>query len=128
MVAADVGIAIGGHRNVALAIASSDIMILGDDAADPLTILKISRKMAVIIRENYAWAVSFNVVGLTLATFGFLNPVLAAFLHHISSVFVVANAARVYVGPGMPARLFERFISQLNSRPRSAPTSQGSTT
>jgi P-type Cu+ transporter len=103
LAAADVGIAIGGHRNVALAIASSDIVILGDDAGDLLTVLRISRKMAVIIRENYAWAVSFNVVGLTLATLGFLNPVLAAFLHHMSSVFVVANAARVYVGGEMPS-------------------------
>ncbi|NWF74845.1 MAG: cadmium-translocating P-type ATPase [Nitrospirae bacterium] len=128
LAAADVGIAIGGHRNVTLAIASSDIVILGDDAGDLLTLLKISRKMAIVIRQNYAWAISFNAVGLMLATLGFLNPVLAAFLHHISSVFVVANAARVYVGPGMPARLFERFISQLNSRPRSAPTSKGSTT
>jgi Cu+-exporting ATPase len=103
LAAADVGIAIGGHRNIALAIASSDIVILGDDAGDLLTVLKISRKMAVIIKQNYAWAISFNVVGLTLATFGFLNPVMAAFLHHISSVLVVANAARVYVEGEMPS-------------------------
>ncbi|RPH76663.1 MAG: cadmium-translocating P-type ATPase, partial [Nitrospiraceae bacterium] len=103
LAAADVGIAIGGHRNVALAIASSDIVILGDDASDLLTIFKISRKMAGVIKQNYAWAVSFNAVGLTLATFGFLNPVLAAFLHHISSVVVVANAARIYVGRDMRA-------------------------
>jgi Cu+-exporting ATPase len=103
LAAADVGIAIGGHRNIALAIASSDIVILGDDAGDLLTVLKISRKMAVIIKQNYAWAVAFNVMGLSLATFGFLNPVMAAFLHHISSVLVVANAARVYVGGEMPS-------------------------
>jgi P-type Cu+ transporter len=103
LAAADVGIAIGGHRNIALAIASSDIVILGDDAGDLLTVLTISRKMSVIIKQNYAWAVSFNVVGLSLATFGFLNPVMAAFLHHISSVLVVANAARVYVGGEMPS-------------------------
>lgn len=127
LAAADVGIAIGGHRNIALAIASSDIVILGDDAGDLLTLLKISRKMAIVIRQNYAWAISFNAVGLMLATLGFLTPVLAAFLHHISSVFVVANAARVYVGPSMPARLFQWFRSRLNSRPRSASASQGST-
>lgn len=97
LAAADVGISIGGHKNVALAIASSDIVILGDDAGDLLKILQISQKMAAITKQNYAWAISFNVLGLTAATFGFLNPVLAAFLHHISSVFVVANAARLYV-------------------------------
>lgn len=100
LAAADVGIGIGGHKNVALAIASSDIVILGDDAGDLLKVLQISQKMAKITRQNYAWAVSFNVLGLTAATLGVLNPVLAAFLHHISSVFVVANAARLYGGMG----------------------------
>ena len=38
----------------------------------------------------------FNSVGLALATFGFLNPVFAALLHHFSSVFVVTNAGRLY--------------------------------
>jgi P-type E1-E2 ATPase len=112
LAAADVGIAIGGHKNVALAIASSDIVILGDDAGDLLEVLAISRKMAEITQQNYAWAISFNAIGLTLATFGFLNPVLAAFLHHISSVFVVANAARLYAGVDTSADLVERIGEQ----------------
>lgn len=52
--------------------------------------------MGGIIQQNYAWAMGFNTVGLALATFGFLNPVFAAILHHISSVFVVTNAGRLY--------------------------------
>jgi Cu+-exporting ATPase len=108
LAAADVGIAIGGHRNVALAVASSDIVILGDDAGDLLKILEISRTMAAITRQNYTWAISFNVLGLALVTFGYLNPVLAAFLHHISSVFVVANAARLYAGADTRADLLQQ--------------------
>jgi Cu+-exporting ATPase len=72
LAAANVGIAIGGHKNVNLAIKSSDIVVLGDDAKHVLKIFKLSKKMG--------------------------NPILAAFLHHISSVFVVANAARLYIG------------------------------
>lgn len=98
LAAADVGIAIGGHKNVALAIHSADIVILGDDAGDVLKILEISHRMANITRQNTTWAISFNALGLALVTFGLLNPILAAFLHHISSVFVVANAARLYTG------------------------------
>ncbi|HEY7317256.1 MAG TPA: cation-translocating P-type ATPase [Candidatus Binatia bacterium] len=113
LAAADVGISIGGHKNVALAIASSDIVILGDDAGDLIKVLQISRKMAAITKQNYAWAVSFNVLGLTAATFGFLNPVLAAFLHHISSVFVVANAARLYIGMDTTKDLMERLMEKL---------------
>lgn len=98
LAAANVGIAMGGHKNVNLAIKSSDIVVLGDDAKHVLKIFKLSKKMGRIINQNYTWAISFNIAGLALATLGFLNPILAAFLHHISSVFVVANAARLYIG------------------------------
>ncbi len=96
LAAANVGIAIGGHKNVNLAITSSDIVILGNDAKDLIKILHLSQKMRGIIQQNYTWAIVFNIVGLALATFGFLNPIFAAFLHHISSVFVVTNAGRLY--------------------------------
>ncbi len=96
LAAANVGIAIGGLKNVNLAISSSDIVILGNDAKDLIEVLRLSHKMGGIIRQNYTWAIGFNIVGLSLATFGFLNPVFAAFLHHLSSVFVVINASRLY--------------------------------
>jgi heavy metal translocating P-type ATPase len=96
LAAANVGIAIGGHKNVNLAIISSDVVILGNDAQDLVTILRLSHKMGGIIRQNYLWAVGFNSIGLALATFGLLNPIIAALLHHVSSVFVVVNAARLY--------------------------------
>jgi heavy metal translocating P-type ATPase len=96
LAAANVGIAIGGHKNVNLAIISSDVVILGHDAQDLVTILRLSHKMGGIIRQNYLWAVGFNSIGLALATFGLLNPIVAALLHHFSSVFVVVNAGRLY--------------------------------
>lgn len=96
LAAANVGIAIGGHKNVNLAIISSDVVILGHDAQDLVTILRLGHKMGGIIRQNYLWAVGFNSVGLALATFGLLNPIFAALLHHVSSVFVVVNAGRLY--------------------------------
>lgn len=96
LAAANVGIAIGGHNNVNLAIISSDVVILGHDAQDLVTILRLSHKMGGIIQQNYLWAVGFNSIGLALATFGLLNPIVAALLHHVSSVFVVVNAGRLY--------------------------------
>lgn len=96
LAAANVDIAIGGHKNVNLAIISSDVVILGHDAQDLVTILRLSHKMGGIIQQNYLWAVGFNSIGLALATFGLLNPIVAALLHHFSSVFVVVNAGRLY--------------------------------
>ncbi|MCD6530750.1 cadmium-translocating P-type ATPase [Candidatus Bathyarchaeota archaeon] len=97
LAAADVGIAIGGHRNVDLAIKSSDIVILSSDIVDLLKILRSSERMKKVLKQDYTWAIAFNAVGLLLATFGLLNPIIAAGLHHISSVFVVSNAARIYL-------------------------------
>lgn len=120
LAAANVGIAIGGHKNVNLAIISSDVVILGHDAQDLVTILRLSHKMGGIIRQNYLWAVGFNSIGLALATFGFLNPVIAAFLHHFSSVFVVVNAGRLYftgIEQSLVGPLF-RKMDELTNRKR----------
>lgn len=84
LAAANVGIAIGGHKNVSLAVMSADIVILGDDAKDLITILRLSLKMGGIIKQNYTWAMGFNAIGLTLATLGALNPIVAALFHHLS--------------------------------------------
>jgi cation transport ATPase len=48
-----------------------------------------------VIKQNYTWAILFNLIGIGLATLGPLNPPLAALLHHVSSVFVVSNSARL---------------------------------
>lgn len=120
LAAANVGIAIGGHKNVNLAIISSDVVILGHDAQDLVTILRLSHKMGGIIRQNYLWAVGFNSIGLALATFGFLNPVIAALLHHFSSVFVVVNAGRLYftgIEQSLVGPLF-RKMDELTNRKR----------
>lgn len=96
LAAADVGIAVGGHRNPGLVVRSAEVVVLGDDPAAVPKVLAAGRAMKRVITQNYVWAVGFNTVGLALATAGFLTPVLAAIFHHISSVFVVANAARLY--------------------------------
>ncbi|WP_051906903.1 heavy metal translocating P-type ATPase [Methylomarinum vadi] len=119
LAAANVGIAIGGHKNVNLAITSADVVILGQDAQDLVTILKLSHKMGGIIRQNYLWAVGFNSVGLALATFGLLNPIFAALLHHVSSVFVVVNAGRLYfsaIERSLVGPLFQKMDDYTNRR------------
>jgi P-type E1-E2 ATPase len=94
MAAADVGVSIG-RAKADLAIQSSDIVVLRDDAESILTIVRTGRSLIRIIKQNYVWAVCFNVAGIALATTGFLNPWLAALFHHVSSVLVVLNSARM---------------------------------
>jgi Cu+-exporting ATPase len=94
LAAADVGISIG-RAKADLAIKSSDIIVLRDDAASLPTIIRTAKKLIRVINQNYVWAVCFNVAGIALSTAGFLSPWLAALFHHISSVLVVLNSARL---------------------------------
>jgi P-type E1-E2 ATPase len=94
LAAADVGISIGGTK-ADLAIKSSDIIILREDATSLMIIMKMGQKLRQVIKQNYVWALLFNVIGISLATLGPLTPPVAAILHHISSVFVVSNSARL---------------------------------
>ncbi|MDD2633933.1 MAG: cation-translocating P-type ATPase [Bacteroidales bacterium] len=94
LAAADVGISIGVTK-ADLAIKSSDIIVMRDDATSLITILKKGKKLLRIIKENYAWAIGFNAVGIVLATIGIIDPWLAALFHHVSSVLVVLNSSRL---------------------------------
>ena len=94
LTAADVGISIGRGK-ADLAIISSDIIVLRDDATSLLAIIKMGRKLIGVVKQNYAWAIGFNTVGIALATAGVLSPWLAALFHHMSSVLVVLNSARL---------------------------------
>ncbi|HHU75837.1 MAG TPA: cadmium-translocating P-type ATPase [Firmicutes bacterium] len=91
---ADVGISIG-HTKADLAIKSSDIIILRNDATGLLNVIHTGKKLIQIIKQNYAWAIGFNMAGIALATTGILTPWLAALFHHVSSVLVVLNSARL---------------------------------
>ncbi len=54
--------------------------------------LEISRKTYAKIRQNLFWAFVYNLIGIPLAAFGLLNPVLAGAAMALSSVSVVSNA------------------------------------
>lgn len=97
LAAADVGISIG-RAKADLALKSSDIVVLRDDAASLLTVIQTGKRLIRIIKQNYAWAIGFNTVGIALATAGLLSPWLAALFHHVSSVLVVLNSARIARG------------------------------
>ena len=90
LAAADIGIAMGGGTDVAMHAAGITLM-RGDPRLVPAA-LEISRKTYAKIRQNLFWAFVYNLVGIPLAAFGFLNPVLASAAMALSSVSVVSNA------------------------------------
>jgi Cu+-exporting ATPase len=90
LAAADVGMAVAGGTDVAMHTAGITLM-----RGDPLLVadaIAISDRTYRKIRQNLGWAFVYNVVGIPVAAFGLLNPVLAGAAMALSSVSVVTNA------------------------------------
>lgn len=90
LAAADVGIAMGTGTDVAMQTAG--ITLMRGDPALVADAIAIARATDARIRQNLFWAFAYNLVGIPLAAFGLLNPVLAGAAMALSSVSVLGNA------------------------------------
>jgi Cu+-exporting ATPase len=87
---ADLGIAMGTGTDVAIA-AAGITLLRGDPALVPAA-LDVARRTRAKIRQNLVWAFGYNVIGLPLAAFGLLSPVVAGAAMAASSVSVLGSA------------------------------------
>ncbi len=93
LVRADVGISLGSGTDVS--IASSDIVLMSDELAKVRLAAALSRRTLRTIRQNIAISIVYNLIMVPLAVSAMITPLVAAIAMPISSLLVIANAARI---------------------------------
>src|SRR5207302_1221703 len=94
LAAGDIGIAMGAAGSE-VAIHSATIALMNNDLRRLPFLVKLSRMTRAVINQNFLFGVAFIIGGLTLASFGYLNPIVAAIMHNAGSLIVIFNSARL---------------------------------
>jgi heavy metal translocating P-type ATPase len=93
LAAASVGIAMGSGTDVARE--SAHIVLLGNDLLKLVETVRIAKRARRTIMQNFAGTLLVDGIGILLAALGFLNPLLAAFIHVTSELTFILNSARL---------------------------------
>jgi len=86
---ADIGIALGSGTDVAME--TGNIVLMNNKTTDVVKAIRLSKMTISKIKQNMFWALFYNSIGIPLAAFGFLNPIIAGAAMALSSVSVVLN-------------------------------------
>jgi heavy metal translocating P-type ATPase len=97
----DVGFAMGAAGSD-VAIETADVALLGDDLTKVEYAISLSRKAFNRMKGNIVYAFIWNIVALSLAAFGILNPVLAVVLAEAGCISVVINSALLLLSKPKP--------------------------
>ena len=115
-----VGVAMGSGTDVARE--SADVVLIGSDLSKLVETLQTARRCRHTIMQNFVGTLVVDSIGVGLAAFGFLNPLLAAFIHVSSEMAFILNSARLLP----PATSANQFVRGILSQSHSA-THEGKT-
>jgi len=93
LAAAQVSLAMGSGTQ--LAHATADMILLSEKLECLVNGVDMARRTLTIMRENFAWAIGYNLIALPLAAGGWLTPWMSAIGMSGSSLLVVLNALRL---------------------------------
>ncbi|NMA05460.1 MAG: cation-translocating P-type ATPase, partial [Acholeplasmataceae bacterium] len=90
---ADVSFSVSNASDIASDAA--DVVMLDNDLRLVLIAIDLSKKTTINIMQNLIWAFMYNLIMIPLSILNITSPLLAGFLHVISSISVVLNALRL---------------------------------
>ncbi|HSH73208.1 MAG TPA: heavy metal translocating P-type ATPase [Methylophilaceae bacterium] len=90
---AQVSIAMGSGTQMARA--TGDVVLLTENLLEISQAVTTSRFGISVIRQNFAWALGYNLIALPFAATGLISPWMAAIGMSVSSLIVVLNALRL---------------------------------
>jgi Zn2+/Cd2+-exporting ATPase len=94
LAAGDLGVAMGALGSD-IAIKTADVALMGNDLRHLPRFIALSDRTLRIINQNLLWGLVFIALFVALSAFGFVSPIVAAFLHEFSAFFVIFNSARL---------------------------------
>jgi heavy metal translocating P-type ATPase len=90
---ATVGVAMGSGTDVARE--SADVVLIGSDLSKLVETVRIARRCRRTILQNFTGTLVVDGIGIGLAMWGLLSPVLAALIHVTSELAFILNSARL---------------------------------
>jgi|HubBroStandDraft_6_1064221.scaffolds.fasta_scaffold06592_3 heavy metal translocating P-type ATPase len=91
---ATVGIAMGGGTDVALETA--DVTLMTSDLSRLTEVFGIAKRCYRVIMFNFWGTIAVDTLGIGLAFFGLLAPIIAALIHVGSELAFILNSARLF--------------------------------
>lgn len=90
---ADLGIAMAQGSDIA--ISSADVTLLNKDMRSIAKTVTIAKRIYQNIKQNFMWALLYNIIMIPLAFFGYLSPMISAIAMVLSNIIVVLNSLRL---------------------------------
>src|SRR6267378_914641 len=107
---AKVGGAMGSGTDVAQE--SADVVLIGSDLSKLVETLRIARRCRRTIMQNFVGTLVVDSIGVGMAAFGWLNPLLAAFIHVSSEMTFILNSARLLPPVSSAKKVMDGLLPQ----------------
>ena len=89
------------HASIAPATASdasqqaADAVFLGENLLPVVLAVRVARRTMAVVRQNFAFAIGYNILAVPLAVAGLVTPLVAAVAMSLSSFVVIGNSLRL---------------------------------